>query len=218
MSLITFALSGQSVTLRGSAATPMPPCKHEEADTRIVIHVLCALQSSCTSVLIRTVDTDVVVILLGKFGRLIAERSDADIWIAFGMGKHFQFISVNRVYVSLGETRARCLPVFHALSGCDTTSAFVGKGKPSAWQAWQLYNEVTPTLASLAENPYQHLDVDLEHFRKIERMAVIMYDKTCPYDSINEARKELFCKHNRGMDKLPPTKVTKIYANIFQIP
>lgn len=81
----------------------------------------------------------VVVILVGKLGRLIAERSDADIWIAFGMGKHFHFISVNRVCVSLGETRARCLPVFHALRGCDTTSAFVGKGKQSAWKAWQLY-------------------------------------------------------------------------------
>ena len=93
----------------------MPPCNHEEADTRIVIHVLHALQSSCTSVLIRTVDTNVVIILVGKFDRLIAERSDADIWIAFGIGKHFHFISVNRVCVSLGETRARCLPVFHAL-------------------------------------------------------------------------------------------------------
>lgn len=186
----------------------MPPCNHEEADTRIVIHVLHALQSGCKSVLIRTVDTDIVVILVGKFGRLIAERSDADIWIAFGMRKHFTFISVNRVCASLGETKAACLPVFHALSGCDTTSAFVGKGKHSAWQAWQMYNEVTSTLASLAENPFQHLDVDSEHFQRIERMTVIMYDKTCPHDSINEARKELFCKHNRAMDKLPPTKVT----------
>ena len=86
-------------------SNPMPPCNHEEADTRIVIHVLHALQSGRTSVLIRTVDTDVVVILVGKFDRLIAERSDADIWIAFGMGKHFHFISVNRVCFSLGETR-----------------------------------------------------------------------------------------------------------------
>ena len=84
---------------------------------------------------------------------MAAERWDANIWIAFGMGKHFHFISVNRVCVSLGQTRARCLPVFHALSGCDTTSAFVGKGKQSALQAWQLYNEVNPTLVSLLRTP-----------------------------------------------------------------
>ena len=37
-------------------------------------------------------------------------------WIAFGMGKHFHFISVNRVCVSLGETGARCLLCFTHLA------------------------------------------------------------------------------------------------------
>ena len=37
-----------------------------------------------------------------------------------------------------------------------------------------------------------------------------MYDKNSPYDSINESRKELFCRRNRAMDKLPPTHV-RIY-------
>ena len=98
------------------------------------------------------------------------------------MRKHFTFISVNRVRASLGETKARCLPVFHALISCDTTSAFVGKGKHSVWQAWKLFNKVTPTLVFLvlAENPFQHLDFDSEHFQRIETMAVIMYDETCP--------------------------------------
>lgn len=186
----------------------MPPCNHEEADTRIVIHVIHALQSGYTRVLVRTVDTDVVVILVGKFGRLIVERSDADVWIAFGMRKNFTFISVNKLCASLGENRARGLPVFHALTGCDTTSAFVGKGKRSAWQAWQLYTEATPTLVFLAKNSFHNLDVSSQHLRRLERMAVIMYDKTSPGDSINEARKELFCRHNRAMNKLPPTEVT----------
>ena len=109
----------------------------------------------------------------------------------------------------IAETRARCLPAFQALTGCDTTSAFVGNGKHSALKAWQLCDKVTPTLTFLAESPLQHLDVDLDRFQRIERLAVIMYDKTCPCNSINEARKELFCKHNRAMDTLPPTEVSK---------
>ena len=107
--------------------------------------------------------------------------------------------------------------MLHTISGRDTTLVFIEKSKQSAWQVWQLYNKVTPTFVSLAENPCQHLDVDLEHFWKIERIVVIMYVKTCPYKSINEARKKLLCKHNSALDKLPPIKVTKIYANIFQI-
>ena len=42
-------------------------CDHEEADTRIIVHVLHALEHTGNVVQIRTVDTDVVVILVGKF-------------------------------------------------------------------------------------------------------------------------------------------------------
>lgn len=86
-----------------------------------------------------TVDTD-VVILVGAFFELVMAQPFADIWIAFGIGKDFRFYSINEVCATLGEPRSRALPVctvFHALTGCDTTSAFRGKGKKSAWQAWQ---------------------------------------------------------------------------------
>ena len=42
-------------------------CDHEEADTRIVIHVLHALQEETRTVLVKTVDSDVVVILITHF-------------------------------------------------------------------------------------------------------------------------------------------------------
>ena len=41
----------------------MLDCNHGEADTRIVVHILHALQQDMMTV--RTVDTDVVVILAG---------------------------------------------------------------------------------------------------------------------------------------------------------
>ncbi|KAK3889183.1 hypothetical protein Pcinc_006755 [Petrolisthes cinctipes] len=49
------------------------------------------------------------------------------------------------------------------------------------------------------------LDVADEHFKKLESLTVILYDRTSPLSSINEARRELFCQKNRTMDKLPPT-------------
>ena len=49
----------------------MPEYNHEEADTRIVVHILHAIQDNkAKSVLVRTVDTDVLVILIGKFHHL----------------------------------------------------------------------------------------------------------------------------------------------------
>ena len=96
--------------------------------------------------------------------------------------------------------------MFHAFSGSDTTSAFRGRGKKSAWQAWQAYEEVTQTFTFLAAHPFEHLRADSDHFQKIERLTVVLYDKTSPQSSVNEAREELFCRKNRSIDNIPPTQ------------
>ncbi len=45
-------------------------------------------------------------------------------------------------------------------TGCDTTSAFRGRGKKSAWQAWQAYEEVTQTFTFLAAHPFELLHAE----------------------------------------------------------
>ena len=42
-------------------------CDHEEADTRIALHLYDAINRGARNVLVRTVDTDVIVILIGLF-------------------------------------------------------------------------------------------------------------------------------------------------------
>ena len=96
--------------------------------------------------------------------------------------------------------------VFHALTGSDTTSTFYGKGKRSAWQAWEMYPGITQTFEFLANNSFHKLTVDSDHFQRIERFIVILFDKLSPLNSINKTRMELFCKNNRDMDWLPPTQ------------
>jgi ABC-type transport system involved in cytochrome bd biosynthesis fused ATPase/permease subunit len=44
---------------------------------------------------------------------------------------------------ALGPDKSRVLPLFHAFTGCDTVSAFGGKGKKSAWEAWNVYPNLT---------------------------------------------------------------------------
>ena len=120
----------------------MPDCNHEEADTRMVVHLRHALlMEGAVTVLVRTVDTDVVVILVGKFHDLKAVNADVNIWVAFGMGRNFKFISINKICAFLGDQKSRSLPVFHALTGCDTTSGFNGTRaiKRSAWKAWEQF-------------------------------------------------------------------------------
>ena len=67
----------------------MLACNHEEADTRIVVHVLHALEQGMKSVLVRTVDTDVIVILVGVYAKLATIQPLAVIWVAFGTDRNY---------------------------------------------------------------------------------------------------------------------------------
>ena len=54
-------MSGQAF----GSSSMMECCNHEEADTRIVVHLQHALKHGAKTDLVRTVDTDVIVILAG---------------------------------------------------------------------------------------------------------------------------------------------------------
>ena len=61
--------SGHNVTIVGTSRV-IPRCDHEEADTRLLVHLQDALREGHKNCMIRTVDTDVLVILIGKFHHL----------------------------------------------------------------------------------------------------------------------------------------------------
>ena len=97
-SKVVYVTSGERVI---SAGSDMTNCNHEEADTRVVVHILNALEQGMKSVKVRTVDTDVVIILAGAFYKLCQTQPLADIWIAFGMSKNYRFYSINAICASL---------------------------------------------------------------------------------------------------------------------
>ena len=78
--------SGQAVSACG-LSVPMDDCNHKEADTRIMVHLRHALEHGAETLLVRTVDTDVVVILVGLFFDLVTIQPSCDFWIAFSLGK-----------------------------------------------------------------------------------------------------------------------------------
>ena len=65
-----------------------------------------------------------------------------------------RYIPIHTMVDALGPSKALALPAFHALTGCDTTSAFFGKGKKRAWTVWQSFPELTIPLQLLSScNP-----------------------------------------------------------------
>ena len=70
----------------------MAPCTHEEADTRVFLHVAAATSAGHRRVIVRTSDSDVVVLGVSSFVAL-GQRID-ELWIAFGMKRHFRLVQL----------------------------------------------------------------------------------------------------------------------------
>ena len=175
------------------------PCTHEEADTRLILHASDCARQGVDKIMLRTVDTDVVVLAISTFSRLAI----SEMWIAFGVGKQFRYIAIHDIVSALGDEKSQVLHVFHAPTGCDQTSAFLGRGKSTAWATWMSYEEATTIFTSLSQSPSMQ-DV-LDAMPVLERFVVLMYDRTSQCQRVNDARKVLFAQKGRTLENIPPT-------------
>ena len=72
----------------------LAPCSHEEADSPIMVHVAHAANTQ-NNILIRTVDSDVVVLAVYAFAQLTSSLNE--LWVAFGTGKHYRLIPAHKI-------------------------------------------------------------------------------------------------------------------------
>ena len=77
----------------------LQPCSHEEADTRILLHVVHCVRQGLRKLVIRTVDTDVVVLAIGHSP---AFRLD-ELWVRLGVGTHFRQIAIHEIVKNVNE-------------------------------------------------------------------------------------------------------------------
>ena len=180
--------------------TGLAPSTHEDADTRMFLHISDAVNHGYGRVMVRTVDSDVLVLAIAA----VQQLSIDELWIAFGSGKSLRYLPAHEIAGALGPERCIALPFVHAFSGCDTVSSFAGRGKKTVWEIWKVFNEVTPAFCTLASNPDPSSIGD--HLEVLERFVVLLYNRTSTEMNVNEARKQLFSQKGRPMDGLPPTQ------------
>ena len=102
---LTCAYATTCITNNGqSTSSFISPCNHEEADTRVFLHVNDMSLQGHTKITVRTVDIDVLVIAVSVFARLKDQLEE--LWIDFGTGKHRQFIPIHSIFINLGESKA----------------------------------------------------------------------------------------------------------------
>ena len=111
---------------------PVRPCEAEEADQRLERHTLNLIHNGYKNILVRTIDTDVLVLLISHIGRV--ELGDVDIH-AYLIDSEIYY-GIRATIQELESTICRALPFFYALSGCETVLSFYGKGKCKAYDVW----------------------------------------------------------------------------------
>ena len=141
-------------------------------------------QEGCQSHL----SADVIVILAGVFFQLQSTFPKVEIWVAFGTGRVFRHLHVNQICQNLGEPMCQAIPLYHAFTGCDTTSQFYGKAKKTSWEAWKAYSQDTEEFQAVMISPFQQLQISSPTFEVLERFTCVLYDKTTAVSRVHELR------------------------------
>ena len=74
-------------------------CNHliTQADTRMCLHIADAVRKGATTVMVSTVDPDVVIILVGLFTEIVKLRPDVELWVVFGTRKSYRRLLINDI-------------------------------------------------------------------------------------------------------------------------
>ena len=105
---------------------------------------------------------------------------------------------------NLGREKSLALPPsLPSFMGCDTTSAFFGRGKKTAREAWNCYHDVTCAFIYMAFHPYTEVEVGNQHFQLLEHFTVILYDKTSDRNRWMKLERSCFARRGRQRRDFP---------------
>jgi hypothetical protein len=183
--------------------TALGPCGQDEADTRMMLHAQHAQQQGHTKGYIVTVDSDVVVLAIHFFHQL----NMSELWIGFGRGKTFRHIPIHEIVQQMTPIQCRGILFFHAFTGSDITSSFLGKGKRTGWNIWECMGDnLSAIFATFASSEAQQFAITSDEMKILESFTVKLYCKTSSVESVNQARQEMFTQGVKSLEALPPTR------------
>ncbi|KAK4885392.1 hypothetical protein RN001_001663 [Aquatica leii] len=149
---------------------------HEEADTRILLHVLSAKISGYRRCIVDCNDTDVLVLLLHFRKHLTQE-----VWMKTGKSDSLRYIPVHKINLA---------------DRCDTTSQFTGFGKRTCWKT---YLECSDDLSRVGVEQFSH-----EMFVKMQNFVMKLYSKSTDVQSVDTLRGIMAAA--TPISRLPPTE------------
>ena len=182
------------VSAEGSILCEELRSTQEEADTRILLHAYHAGRNGSEDILICSDDTDVFVLCLA-FNSFI----NLTVYMKCGTQTRTKYVNITHVARRHGSALCRCLPGLHAFTGCDSVSAFSGKGKLTALKLKNAkFRELFQTLGT-------EWELSDELFACLQEFTCFLYHSNPGTSDVNELRYRLFCakKGDINSNQLP---------------
>ena len=172
---------------------------HEEADSRMVFHIIHLPRPN--NVVVTTQDTDIMVILLGCMDEL-GQGLKISLDLGINSNNSRRFLSINQLANNLGSNICQSLPEFHALTGSDYTAAFGRKGKIRPFKNLSANPAAQNALKVLGQSE----SIEEKTFQEIEKFVCQLYGKN-DLDSLDDVRLEVFLK------RYTPKKWPAVFCN-----
>ena len=130
-----------------------------------------------TSLIVRTVDSDVLILLVSFTFRFILEKG-CDNCVHFGSGEKPCFYYINGWLMKYGEQRSNALPFLFTFTGCDTLSSFFNHGKYKLWDCCSTFEDYD-TLTDLFDccSTFEDYDALTDLFEELSTTALNVNDE-----------------------------------------
>ena len=168
-------------------------CDHEEADSRMILHAKHAADNHA-HVVVQSPDTDVFIILLS-----CVQTLPCSLYFLTGTKNRNRIIDLQVVSKCIGINLCRALIGLHVFTGCDTVSAFHGKGKTRAYTLTAGSDRYIQMFTQLG-NDFS-LPEDLG--KSLEAFVCKLYSQGV--SNVDDARYRILCTKAAVEQSLPPT-------------
>ncbi|KAG0727608.1 hypothetical protein GWK47_034280 [Chionoecetes opilio] len=168
----------------------------EEADTRVIFHAKHAAPL-VSSIIMVAEDTDILLLCLA-----FHKEINCSVYVKCGTATRTRYISISKVSAALGHGVCASLLGLHSFTGCDTVSAFSGRGKLAALKLLMTHDHFRNVFAKLGKE-WQLTD---EILKVLEEFTCRLYVSQSEICDVNEMRYELFRVKDGNVDsgQLPP--------------
>ena len=156
----------------------------------MIFHVTSLEENS--NVVIRTADTDVLIIALGFISQIPAYtiyHHNLGLEVRLYSKNTLRYINANKLYGKIGDPLCKSLPAYHAFTDCDYTTSFSQKEKVCPLKYFKKNETMQEVFCSIGFDE----KVSEESFSTTKHYVCTIYGKP-KLKLVNESRLDIFLK------------------------